>query len=107
MKMLKIKTDGVLAGAIGKVSKPFLHISAHIDDGIDIVMDRKWHKKKLKRLHEEIKATEEQIKDWDPETVAARALKSLKSDLAMKKARLMESEALLYPDKEEEEEEEM
>ena len=88
--------DTPLVEAVGKLGKPFLHISAHIDhEGYGMDDDMSWRKKELKRLREGVKATEEQIKNWNAEEVAAKALKSIKSDLAMKKARIMETEAMI------------
>lgn len=93
------KSLSPLAGAIGKMKegKPFLHVTAHMDSGSygPMESDMEWQKKDLKRLQGQVKAIEDQIEKWDAEEVAASALKSLKSDLAMKKARLMETEALL------------
>ena len=96
---MKSETASPLAGAIGKLKKekPFLHVTAHMDSSGygPMESDMEWKKKDLKRLKDQVKAIEDQIKDWNAEEVAASALKSLKSDLAVKKARLMETEALL------------
>ena len=98
---MKMKTDSPIVEAIGKMGRPFLHVSAHIDDGMDMGMDKAWRKKELERLRKEVKATEKQIKEWNAESVATQALRSLKTDLAVKKARLMETEAMLDGEKEE------
>ena len=108
MRMKEVAKSEPLTDAIGKMGKSFLHISAHIDHGGMGMMDDdiSWRKKELKRLREEVKATEKEIKDWDPVSVADKALKSLKADLAMKKARVMETEAILDINEKEDEEEE-
>ena len=103
MKMKKMSETSPLVEAIGKMGKSFLHVSAHVDHGGMGMMedDMSWRKKELERLRKEIKATQKEIAGWNAETVAAQALKSLKSDLAVKKARLMETEAMLNINEEE------
>lgn len=84
-------------------SKPSLEIHAHMNSGMYPQEDKKWRKEELKRLRSEVKAISDEISNWDAESVAKRALTSLKTDLAVKKARLMECEALLGDDGEGEE----
>jgi hypothetical protein len=92
---------GHLAGALTKASeksgKPLLDVSARLSIGSPL-SDKSYLKKELVRLRKEIKATSDMVSNWDAEDVAARALKSLKTDMAVKKARLMEIEAQLGDD---------
>ena len=55
--------------------------------------DKDYLKERYGRLKKEIAAIEKHIKSWDAEAVAAQALKSLKADLAHKKASMLECEA--------------
>jgi hypothetical protein len=82
-----------------KSGKPVLEIRAHMnaDNGLGYATpdNKNWRKEEIKRLDKEIKAISDEIANWDAEKVAERALKSLKTDLAVKRARKMEAEALL------------
>ena len=87
---------GHLVGAIDKLpkaEKPVLDISARMSSGFK--EDKTFHKSQVDRLRKEIKAIEDEVANWDHETVGKKALRSLQTELATKKARLMESEALL------------
>ena len=64
--------------------------------------ENKFRKVEADRLRKEIKAAEDQLTGWDSEEVSKRALKSLKRDLAVKKARLMEAEAMMDDDDDDE-----
>jgi len=99
------KEYGHLATAIEKMPvKPVLNIHAHMDSyGGPMGNNTAYQKEELKRLRKEVKATSDQISNWNAEEISNRALKSLKTDLAMKKARLMECEALLEEEGGEEE----
>ena len=78
----------------GKIAKPSLVISASMDAPYpgDPKPDE-YQKKEMKRIKAEVAAMTEQIKNWDADAVANQALKSLKTELAIKKARLSECEA--------------
>lgn len=97
--MKNVRDYGHLAKALGsgKSPAPVLSVTARMGNefGGGFPDDSEYRKKELVRLRKEVKATSDQITNWDAEDVAARALKSLKADLAMKKARLMECEAVL------------
>ncbi len=71
---------------------PMLEIKANVSSTRE---DSSWRKDEVKRLRAEIKAASSEISDWDAEAVAAQALKSLKADVAAKKARLIECESYL------------
>ena len=83
-----------LAAKMKKMT-PMLHIDARVGDGMGPNEDMSYKRKEAKRLKAEIKEAESLIKDWDAEKVAAQALKSLKTDVVVKKARLAECEAYL------------
>jgi len=98
---------GHLAKAIkerGKESKPVLRITARMDDDYfggpmeATSGPNDWRKKELARHRKEVKAMEDEIASWDEKAASERALKSLKVELAIKKARVMESEAMLGED---------
>lgn len=102
MKASEVKTTGVLADAIMK-HRPTLMISARVGDSYP--EDKSWRKEEKKRLRKEIKQIEEELNNWDPDKISSKALKSLKSELVMKKARMMETSAILEDDDEGEDEE--
>ena len=92
----KAKSHGILENALVepmKKGKPTLRIHASMDDGY-MMEDKRWRKEEIKRLEQEIKSLSDQLSNWDGESVAEQAKKSLSRDLAVKKARLMEAEAL-------------
>lgn len=78
--------------------KPKLRIRATMDRYGDIGSDLSYHKTAMKRCQDEIKCLEHEIKHFDSEKVAAQALKSLKSELAMKKADMMRHESMMDDD---------
>lgn len=95
---MKKSEFGHLAGAIGSMPKdimpaPSLSVSARVDS-YGLGGDKSFRKQELVRLRKDIAVVQKEIANWNSEKVAAQALKSLKTDLAVKKARLMESEAL-------------
>lgn len=53
----------------------------------------KWEREHLKQLEAEVKAIEKRLADWDPEEAARLAERSLRTELAVKKARLEEYRA--------------
>src|SRR5688572_25716318 len=75
-----------------------LNVHAHLHDstsyGPGSMDDSKWRKEERKRLRNEIKATEQHIKDFNHEEAGKKVLRSLQADLLSKKARLMETEAM-------------
>jgi hypothetical protein len=82
---------------------PSLNIRASIDSyPMD---DSKWRKEEKKRLKSELKVLAGHIKDFDHQAASNKVLKSLQSELVMKKARLMETEAMLGDDDSDEDEE--
>jgi len=111
MKKNKKMEHGHLAGAMEsmppfKEGKPKLNISARMDSYPSFEVDDGYQKKERERVKKEIKAITDQLDGWDAEDVSTRALKSLKTELAMKKARLMEIEARLDIDEGSESDEE-
>lgn len=97
----KVKEYGHLASAMSggamsgmKMPKTSLSVTARMDSmgGYD---SHTFQRSEAKRLRNDIKAIEKEVSGWNSEKVAAQALRSLKTDLAMKKARLMETEAML------------
>lgn len=78
----------------GKEPKPFLRVHARMDS-YGPASDTDYNKTEMLRLQKEIASAESEVANWDHEKVGQRALKSLKSEIAMKKARMMECEALL------------
>lgn len=76
-----------------KMPAPTLHVSATVDSYGAPVEDKSYLKERHARLKKAIKVAEDQIKNWDPEAVAAQALKSLKADLARSRAELLVCEA--------------
>ena len=80
----------------GKLLKPSLNVRATMDlpySGQESPSE--YEKKEVKRLKSEIAAIYRELDNWDPEEVASRAMKSLKTELAVKKARLEECKARL------------
>jgi hypothetical protein len=93
------KAEGPLAERLVslKVRRPKarLSVSATVHRGEMGAAPSEWRKEERKRLREEIQSMHKMIDKWDPLDVADRALKSLKTDLAVKRARLMESDAMI------------
>lgn len=86
-----------MAGELAKKladTAPSLHISARVDSyGNGPMEDKSYQKERYDRLKKAIKVAEDQVKNWNPEAVAAQALKSLKADIARQKAELLVCEA--------------
>lgn len=93
MEMMKKKNEK---------SKPRLRIHASMDSYDSPMNDMKYRKEEMDRLKGETKAIEDEISNWDGNHVAAQALSALKRELASKKARLMECEALMEDEEGEE-----
>jgi len=81
-----------------KEMTPMLDISARVSMGGGIQEDKSYKKQEMARLKKEIKGVEAMLSNWDAEEVSNKAQKSLKTDLAVKRARLMECEAMLGDD---------
>jgi len=100
MKKMKGESFGhletALAPMIDKVPVPKLSVKASMSDHYD----SPYRKDEVKRLQKEIDVIEKELKDWDGEKIASKALKSLKTELAVKRARKMEAEAHLDDDDE-------
>lgn len=84
----------------GRLAKPSLHISFNSYPEID---DSKYLKEDQKRCQQELKGLQNELKNWNPEAVAAQALKSLKKEIAIKKARVEELRVRLEGSKDVEE----
>lgn len=87
--------ETALAPMIDKVPIPKLSVRASMSHHYD---DNPYRKDEVKRLQKEIEVIEKELKDWDGEKIASKALKSLKTELAVKRARKMEAEAHLDDD---------
>jgi hypothetical protein len=96
MKMHNDEMEAPSELSRGLMSKAKL--SVHVDMNAGYASDNKWRKDEFKRLKSEISATEKFLKDWDAEKVAAQAKRSLESELAVKRARLLECEAKMDAD---------
>lgn len=83
--------------SMSKKLKPSLQINAYMDSygGPKEVDEAKYVKEDLKRCKEECAAIKKALRDWVPEDVAARAEKSLRTELKRKEARMAELEARL------------
>lgn len=82
-------------GKMGKNShKPVLEIKASVDS-MQYDRDYDYRMKEVSKLRKDLKIMNDEVANWDSEAVSAKALKSLKTEIAIKKARLMEYEAML------------
>lgn len=86
---------GVLGSLKDKKGKPVLEVRANVYSDGGMMPDKNWSKEEHKRLKGDVKAIEDQLGNWDDADVSAKAKKSLQRELASKKARLMETEALM------------
>ena len=78
----------------GMMSKPSLVVNARMDTGFPgAESPQMYEKKELKRVRREIKAIKQQLSAWDADAVASKAEKSLRTELAIAKARLAEYSA--------------
>jgi len=78
----------------GMLSKPSLVVNARVETPYPgLESPQIYERKELKRIRKEIKAIKRQLQDWDPEAVSSQAKKSLKTELAIAKARLAEYSA--------------
>lgn len=99
MKKRKKVAPGAMAGmlmahrATGRLGKASLRVTASMDAPYPGEKRGSFEREEAKRLKSEISGIQSHLKNWDPEDVAARAFKSLKSDLMIKKARLQEYRA--------------
>jgi hypothetical protein len=95
--------------ASGKLAKvtPELRIEARMSTPFPGEgSDDKYLKEDMARVKKEIAAIEKALDNWIPEDVAARAEKSLRSELAVKKARIAELDARLSAGDDEDDDEE-
>jgi len=77
-----------------KKMRPSLDVSARVDFYAPHgETPSSWRKEERDRLEKEIKETDKIIKNFNPKSAADQVLRSLKTDLAVKKARLMEVQA--------------
>ncbi len=82
-------------GKLTKLSSP-LRVDASIEVGSKMMPSMsKYDKEEHARLKKEIAATKKALEDWVPEDVAARARKSLETNLRVKLARMEEVKARL------------
>jgi len=78
----------------GMMSKPSLIVNARVESGYPgMESPQVYEKKELKRIRKEVKAIKQQLKTWDADAVASKAEKSLRTELAIAKARLAEYSA--------------
>jgi hypothetical protein len=84
-----------------KFTGPSLNIRASVDSyGMG---DEKWRREERKRLKEELKVLKGHIANFDHKAAGEKVLRSLKTETAMKQARLMETEAMLDENEDEDE----
>lgn len=90
-----------LATALSNVKfKPSLNVTARMSGEYDSIDgDNSWRKRDIQRLREEIKSIDDELAHWDHEKVGERAKKSLETEKAVKRARLLEHEAYIGSDK--------
>ncbi len=84
-----------LAKRIAEIS-PTIRFDAHVDSygGMGVGGgDHSYMKERHARYKKEVEAIEEQLSDWNPEEVAALMEKSLRAELAIKRAELLKCEA--------------
>lgn len=81
-----------LAKRISEIA-PTISFSARVDSFGSPGGDKDYMKERHARYKKEIKVIEDQLKNWDAEAVAAQLHKSLKADLAHKKAELLACES--------------
>jgi hypothetical protein len=81
-----------LAKRIAEIN-PVLEISVRADSYHGSVGDKSWMKERHARLKKEVELLDGELADWDPAAVAERVKKSLKSELAIKRAELLKCEA--------------
>ena len=83
--MHEVPEASPLVGKLEKVA-PRVKFDVRVDTGLD----RKYQKEEIKRLKSHAAMLENEIKNFDPEKQARRALAALKAELTSKRARLME-----------------
>lgn len=83
------------AGKLKKGPPPLMIDVSAQPGGMGMMPDMKYERKENARLRKEIAALEAHLKNLDPEYVMDRTKHAIKSQLAVKKARLAESHARL------------
>jgi hypothetical protein len=86
----------------GRLARPSMRVDVSMDSMGGMGMGGEFDRKELKRCKQECSAMQDAIDNWNPEDVARRALKSLKSNLAVKMAHVEEIKARLGQSDEEE-----
>jgi len=94
------------SGKIGKITHE-LRIDASVTSPFPgEKSNQEYLKQDMKRIKDEIAAIKKALDNWIPEDVAARAEKSLRAELAGKKARLAEMEARMEEPEDDDDDEE-
>jgi hypothetical protein len=81
-----------LAKRIAEIN-PVLEISVRADSYHGGGGDKSWMKERHARLKKEVDLLDGELADWDPAAVAERVKKSIKSELAIRRAELLKCEA--------------
>lgn len=94
--MGKIGSHLLNVASKGRLRKPSLSVHATMDStGPGMEVDGKYRREEVKRLLADVSAMEDKLANWDHEEVGKQAQKSLRTELAIKKARLDEARARL------------
>lgn len=96
-----MKEKSVLGNALSDMKfKPSLNVTARMGDSYDSMGgDHEWRKRDIQRLRQEIKAIDDELANWDHQKVGEKAKKSLETEKAVKRARLLEHEAYVGEEK--------